>query len=157
MNEQTISLEPIGKVIVGRSEVKDDYWGEVESVIELDSSRYTDEVLFGLEDFSHIEVIYHMNQVDPIKIETKARHPRNNKEWPLVGIFAQRPKARPNRLGLSRCNIVKIEGLQITVQALDAITGTPILDIKPYMSEFGPIGDVRQPAWSKELMKNYYR
>ncbi|MFZ3589910.1 TrmO family methyltransferase domain-containing protein [Bacillus sp. DJP31] len=111
----------------------------------------------GLSDFSHLEVIFYMHKVDPSKIETNARHPINNIEWPKVGIFAQRPKARPNQLGLSRCQIVKVEGYKITVIALDAIVGTPILDIKPYMNEFGPIGVVKQPKWASELMTHYYK
>jgi tRNA (Thr-GGU) A37 N-methylase len=90
------------------------------------------------------------------RIETGARHPRNREDWPLVGIFAQRGRTRPNRLGLSRCNLLKIEGLQLTVQRLDAIDGSPVLDIKPYMAEFAPIGEVLQPAWSSELMTRYY-
>jgi tRNA (Thr-GGU) A37 N-methylase len=74
--------------------------------------------------------------------------------WPKIGIFSQRPKARPNRIGLSHCRILKIEGYRITVEALDAIVGTPILDIKPYMKEFGTIGEVVQPDWASELMSN---
>lgn len=136
--------------------MEDDDWGDVVAVIELDGEQFTEEVLAGLADFSHLEVIFHMHGVDPAKIETRARHPRNNPAWPKVGIFAQRPKARPNRLGLSRCQILRVEGLQVTVQALDAIVGTPVLDIKPYMNQFGPRGDVRQPAWADELMKRYY-
>lgn len=152
-----IVLKPIGKVVSGREQIEDDFWGEEISVIELDSSQFPDEVLMGLKDFSHLEVIFFMNKVDPNKIETIARHPRNNKEWPKVGIFAQRPKARPNRIGLSRCQLLQVEGLHLTVKALDAIVGTPILDIKPYMNQFGPIGEVKQPFWVDELMKEYYK
>lgn len=152
-----VVLQPIGYVRSPRAEKEDDYWGQVVSVIELDPEQFTEDVLYGLSDFSHLEVIFFMHGVSPDKIETKARHPRNNPDWPLVGIFAQRPKARPNRLGLSRVNILKVEGYRITVQALDAIDGTPILDIKPYMAEFGPRGEVRQPQWAKELMTDYYK
>lgn len=73
----------------------------------------------------------------------RARHPRGRNKWPFVGIFGQRGKGRPNRIGLSRCTIVKVEGTVLTVRALDAIDGTPVLDIKPYMREFDPIGTVR--------------
>jgi tRNA (Thr-GGU) A37 N-methylase len=74
----------------------------------------------------------------------------------MVGIFAQRPKARPNRLGLSRCQILKREGMVIKVVGLDAINGSPVLDIKPYCEEFDARGPVRQPAWIREIMANYY-
>ena len=82
--------------------------------------------------------------------------PRSNPAWPEVGIFAQRAKNRPNRLGLSTCDLVAVEGSTIRVRGLDAIDGTPVLDIKPFMTEFGPRGSVRQPAWSRELMAEYY-
>ena len=98
-----------------------------------------------------------MHKVDPAKIETGARHPRERMDWPLVGIFAQRGKARPNRIGVSRCALVGVDGMQIRVRGLDAIDGTPVLDIKPWLGEFGPRGEVTQPDWSRELMRDYYR
>lgn len=87
---------------------------------------------------------------------TGARHPRNNKEWPAVGIFAQRGKNRPNRLGSTICRIVRVEGSKLFVSELDAINGTPVLDIKPVMTEFLPRQEVHQPAWSHELMRQYW-
>lgn len=152
-----INVKPIGVVHSPRLEPEDDYWGNMVSTIEIDADQFSDEVLWGLEDFSHIEVVFFMNRVDPAQINTKARRPRNNPEWPLVGIFAQRPKARPNRIGVSRCRVLKVEGHTITVEGLDAIDGTPVVDIKPYIAEFGPRGEVRQPEWATELMANYYK
>ena len=73
-----------------------------------------------------------------------------------MGIFAQRAKGRPNRIGVTVCRLLAVEGLTLTVQALDAIDGTPVLDLKPYMAEFGPRGEIRQPAWSRELMAGYW-
>lgn len=58
---------------------------------------------------------------------------------------------------MSRCRLLAVEGRTLRVQGLDAIDGTPVLDIKPYLAEFGPVGDVRQPDWSRELMRDYYR
>jgi tRNA (Thr-GGU) A37 N-methylase len=102
------------------------------------------------------QVVFLFHLVDPANVQTAARHPRNNPDWPLVGIFAQRGKNRPNRLGVSRCAVEKVEGLDVHVSGLDAIDGTPVLDIKPYMAEFAPAGPTRQPEWATELMKNYY-
>jgi tRNA (Thr-GGU) A37 N-methylase len=85
-----------------------------------------------------------------------ARHPRGNKDWPEVGIFAQRAKDRPNRLGVTVCQVLSIEESTIRVSGLDAIDGTPVVDIKPWMAEFGPRGQVVQPEWSSELMKDYW-
>ena len=152
----SIVLEPVGIVRSPRQAIGDEEWGSVISVIELHANCFTPEAIAGLEDFSHLEVIYHFHEVPEARIETGARHPRNREDWPLVGIFAQRGKNRPNRLGLARCNLLKIDGLRLTVQRLDAIEGTPVLDIKPYMAEFGPIGELRQPDWAAELMSRYY-
>ncbi len=67
-----------------------------------------------------------------------------------------RAKARPNRIGVSRCRLLGVDGLSLRVEGLDAIDGTPVLDVKPWVAEFGPRGEVRQPAWSSELMRDYY-
>jgi len=85
-----------------------------------------------------------------------ARRPRNNPEWPEVGIFAQRAKGRPNRLGSTIVSVLGVDGRQLRVAELDAVEGTPILDIKPVMVEFLPRTSVRQPAWSHELMRQYW-
>jgi hypothetical protein len=65
-------------------------------------------------------------------------------------------EARPNRLGLATCALLDVGETTLRVRGLDAIDGTPVLDIKPYMTEFGPRGSVSQPAWSHELMAGYY-
>ncbi|ALC10802.1 SAM-dependent methyltransferase [Sphingopyxis sp. 113P3] len=150
------TLSPIGHVRGGRGEPIDDDWGASRARVELDPARFTADALAGLSDFSHAEVIFLFDRVPEDKIETGVRHPRNRADWPLVGIFAQRGKNRPNRLGLTTCRIVKVEGLSVEVEGLDAIDGTPVLDIKPVMAEFLPRGDVRQPDWSRALMRNYW-
>lgn len=151
-----IALTPIGVVVGGRTEVLDDHWGEVVAAIRLDEQCFTTEALAGLEEFSHLVVVYHFHQAAPEKIEVAARHPRNNPEWPKVGIFAQRGKNRPNRLGVSTCRILGIQGTKISVQGLDAVDGSPVLDVKPYFAEFEPRGAVVQPAWSREIMAEYW-
>ena len=125
--------------------------------IRLDPKQFTAAATRGLNEFSHVEILYLFHQVAPASITTTARHPRGNKRWPQVGVFAQRAKDRPNRLGISICKIKSVKGLRIEVTELDAIDGTPVLDLKPYMREFAPREKVRQPRWSKQLMKNYFR
>ncbi|WP_441251624.1 SAM-dependent methyltransferase [Kitasatospora sp. McL0602] len=151
-------LRPIGHVSTSdRTEVDDRFeWGEVAAVIRLDGAQFTPDAISGLEAFSHLEVVFHFDQVPVEKIETGHRHPRNNPALPLTGIFAQRGKNRPNRIGVSRCRLVKTDGLEIHVLGLDAVEGTPVVDIKPYLREFGPIGETRQPAWADDLMQGYY-
>jgi tRNA-Thr(GGU) m(6)t(6)A37 methyltransferase TsaA len=151
-----ISLTPIAHVRGGRAQPIDDHWANIEAHIEL-SERFEPEALAGLETFSHLEVIFRFHLVAPERERTGARHPRNRTDWPKVGIFAQRGKARPNRLGVSRCRILGVEGRRIHVVGLDAIDGTPVLDLKPWMQEFAPLGPVRQPPWSQILMADYYR
>jgi tRNA (Thr-GGU) A37 N-methylase len=94
--------------------------------------------------------------VDTSNVVTGARHPRGNKDWPEVGIFAQRGKDRPNRIGSTICRVARVEGTRLFVIELDAIDGTPVLDIKPVMAEFLPRGEVWQPEWSHELMREYW-
>lgn len=149
------TLAPIAAVKNIRREIEDDNWGDVLSIIELDPS-FNEEALFQIESFSHVEVFFIFHLVEVAKIERGARHPRNNKEWPKVGIFAQRGKNRPNRLGATICKVVKREGRQLFVQGLDAIDDTPVVDIKPVMREFLPREEVTQPEWATELMKNYW-
>lgn len=150
-----IALSQIGTVKNSRRVIEDDHWGGIVSIIELDS-LFTEDALLQIDEFSHAEIIYYFHLVQEAKIETGARHPRNNTDLPKVGIFAQRGKNRPNRLGASIVKIIKREGTQLFVQGLDAIDETPVLDIKPVMKEFLPREEVRQPEWATELMKNYW-
>ncbi len=146
---------PVAVVRGGRVDAIDDDWGTVESTIVLDE-RFPAEALAGLDAFSHVEVIFVFDQVDERKVNVGARHPRNNLEWPAVGIFAQRAQARPNRIGLTTCEVVGLDGRELRVRGLDAIDGSPVLDIKPYLREFAPRGDIRQPIWATELMAGYW-
>jgi tRNA (adenine37-N6)-methyltransferase len=150
-------VHPIGIVRSPVKEPKDDCWAGLVSVIELDPHQFTSESTAGLDQFSHVEVVFLFDRVAPSAVQTGARHPRERADWPKTGIFAQRAKDRPNRIGITLCKIEKVEGLCISVRELDAIDGTPVLDVKPYMKEFGPREKVRQPAWSKELMASYFR
>jgi len=137
-------------------QASDDGWGNIEARIEL-CPEFGPEALAGIEDFSHIEVVFLFDRVPMNQIERGARHPRGNTAWPQVGIFAQRGKNRPNRLGVSVARLVRRNGRQIVLQGLDAINGTPVLDLKPVMREFLPAGDLRQPSWTHELMSRYWR
>lgn len=151
-----IELEAIGTVRGGRAEVINDNWGSIEAVIELDPARFGPEATASLGDFSHLVVVYHFHKVDRKTIEWGARHPRGNRAWPLVGIFAQRGKNRPNLVGVTTCEIVKVDGLRVRVRGLDAVDGTPVIDLKPYMTGFEPRDPVREPNWAKELMAGYW-
>jgi tRNA-Thr(GGU) m(6)t(6)A37 methyltransferase TsaA len=151
-----IEMEAIGRVEAARARAEDDFWGGEESCITL-ADRYEPAALDGIEAFSHVEVLFLFDRVDPARIVTGARHPRNNPAWPAIGIFAQRGKNRPNRIGSTICRVLRRDGRRLFVAELDAIDGTPVLDVKPVMSEFLPREEVRQPAWSRELMSRYWQ
>ena len=151
----SVVMEPIGHVRGVRAIAEDDYWGGEQACIEL-TRAFTADALRGLEAFSHAEVLFLFDRVDPATVVTGARHPRNNRAWPAVGIFAQRGRNRPNRIGSTICRIVRVETSTLYVAELDAIDGTPVLDITPVMAEFLPRDAIRQPAWSHELMREYW-
>jgi tRNA-Thr(GGU) m(6)t(6)A37 methyltransferase TsaA len=156
MSEMSFTVRPIGFVRSPRTDVSDDFWGAVESEIEL-CPDIPPESLVGLEDYSHVDILFVFDRVPPDDVEFGLRHPRNNLEWPKVGIFAQRAKRRPNRLAHSIVRLLGRDGSRLRVLALDAIDGTPVLDIKPVLSEFLPREPVRQPEYSRELMRDYWR
>ena len=149
------TLEAVAHVRSRRMQAEDDNWDAVEASIEL-AEGYSEEALMGLEAFSHVVVVYLFDQVAPSQVVCSARHPRNNPDWPKVGIFAQRGRKRPNRLGVTTCALLGVAGRSLLVRGLDAIDGTPVLDIKPWMESFGPRGVRREPSWVKELMADYW-
>lgn len=146
-------ITPIGFVSNNRSEPIDDHWSSVESVIELIDSLPA-ECFDGIEEFSHIEVLYYFDK--STKTFIGSEHPRENTNYPKVGIFAQRKKDRPNHIGATIVTLVKRDGKKLWVKNLDAIDGTPVIDIKPVFKEYLPQGDVLQPDWSTALMKDYW-
>ncbi len=148
-----ITIKPIGIVLNDRKEAIDDNWSSVESIIEL-TDDLPDECLDGIEAFSHLEILYHFNK--STKTITDSEHPRENKDYPKVGIFAQRKKDRPNHLGATIVNLIGRNGRRLIVSNLDAINGTPVIDIKPVFKEYLPENEIKQPQWSSDLMTNYW-
>jgi tRNA-Thr(GGU) m(6)t(6)A37 methyltransferase TsaA len=150
-----IVVHPVAYVRGGRRDPDDDGWARECAVLEL-TDRFGPDAVLGLEAFSHLEVVYHFHRVAEVDEVPGSRHPRDRMDWPRVGIFAQRGRVRPNRLGVSVCSLLGVAGTTLHVRGLDAIDGTPVLDIKPFMPEFGPHGPVVTPAWSQELMAGYW-
>lgn len=154
---QTIQIEAIGRVVSPITGQRDESWGDVLAEVHLDPTRFEPAALQGLQEFSHVEVLFQFDQLSDSAVERKTRHPRENPEWPKVGIFAQRGRKRPNRLGATICEVVSVQGLSVRVRGLDAFDGSPVIDIKPVMAEFLPDKNkVRQPQWSLELMRTYF-
>lgn len=149
-------VNPVAYVHNDRKTISDDFWGSVVSEIRL-TDAFPAAALDGLDSFSHAEIIFLFDKAADTAIVTGASHPRGNPQWPQVGIFAQRKKDRPNHIGLTTCEIVERRENSLFVRGLDAIDGTPVLDIKPVLKEFLPRTTVQQPAWSAELMKDYWK
>jgi tRNA-Thr(GGU) m(6)t(6)A37 methyltransferase TsaA len=153
---EVFQIEAVGRVRGGRRVPDDDDWETNQALIELDPGRFSVESLLGLEQFSHAEIVFVFDRVRPDEVTYDARHPRGRRDWPRVGIFAQRGKNRPSRIGVSVCRILQVDGLTLRVVGLDAVDGSPVLDIKPVMSGFQPRGRIVEPAWAIEIMKGYW-
>ena len=142
-----LTMTPIGTV---RNQVTTPIvkgWGKVVPDLVLEE-RYA-EALDGLEDFSHVLVIFWMNQAGPPK--SLKDHVQGRQELPVAGLFARRVPSRPNPIGISAVPILNREKNILRVQALDAIDGTPLIDIKPYTPAFDRVENVRIPEWCKRV------
>lgn len=152
-----IEVAPVGFVRGGRTDPIDDDWDSIDAVIELDGARFDPGVTAGLEEFSHVDVVFVFDRVAETDVHLGVRRPRGRADWPEVGIFAQRAKARPNRIGVSTCRLLGVDGLTLRVRGLDAIDGSPVLDVKPHVEEMGPREAVSEPSWMRELMQGYWQ
>jgi tRNA (adenine37-N6)-methyltransferase len=107
------------------------------------------DALLGLHGYSHILVLYWFDRNDtPDKRRILRVHPRGNQANPLTGVFACRSPTRPNLIGLTLCKILSVADGIVQVDKTDALDGTPIVDIKPYIPSIDSVtGDIRMPAW----------
>jgi tRNA-Thr(GGU) m(6)t(6)A37 methyltransferase TsaA len=149
-----MELHPIGFVKSPVAEPVDENWGKVVSRIHL--TEPWGRGLKGLEDFSHLIVVFHMHRAAHDPKTDLIRRPRGRADMPEAGIFAQRAKHRPNPIGVTAVRLLEIQGSELVVQGLDAIDGTPVLDLKPYVPQFDRVAGARVPKWMKELMKGYF-
>ena len=147
-------LRPIGSVRSSVREPVDADWGPVESRIVLEPEYRPG--LRGLGEFSHVVVVamLHGARFEPAR--HLVRRPRGLAELPEVGIFAQRAKDRPNPIGITVVRLLAVEPDGIRVRGLDAIDGTPVLDLKPYFPEFDAAESPRLPEWVARLMQGYF-
>ncbi|GAA5061224.1 SAM-dependent methyltransferase [Streptomyces similanensis] len=152
---ETYEVESIATVVGGHTRAQDDYQGGVESIIRLHGT-YPLEALQGIEDFSHLTVTWRFHLALPEDVQLHARSPRGNAHWPATGTFVHRNHRRPNQLAVSYPRLLKVEGRDLVVTDLDAVEGTPVLDLAPYFEQMGPRGVVRQPAWVGEMLDPCY-
>jgi len=146
-------LEPIGTVRSPVTEGVDEGWGTVTSEIVLDEMYAPG--LTGLDSFSHVIVVFHMHRSTFHPATHLVRRVQGRSDMPITGIFAQRAKHRPNPIGVTAAELLSVVGNVVTVRGLDAIDGTPVLDLKPYFPQFDR-RDAEIPSWVDELMENYF-
>ena len=146
IKKMEITLSPIGTA-KNKEQKHFGGWNDVATDLVIDE-KYQD-ALAGLEDYSHLIVIYWMHDVKTCDI----RHVPQGKigEVPEVGIFACRCPQRPNPIGISTVKIISIKGAVIAVAGLDVIADTPILDIKPYTPQYDAARDAKVPDWVNKL------
>jgi tRNA (Thr-GGU) A37 N-methylase len=149
-------ITPIGTVRNDRTDIQHtDNWGVVRSTIIIDE-RFGDASLQGLAGFSHAEVLFVFDQFPELDDYREPRPYRGRADLPPVGVFAGRGPRRPNRIGVTCCVIESVHSRELTVLGLDAVSGTPVIDLKPVIAEFLP-ASVRQPEWVSPLMAEYFQ
>ena len=149
-----MDVVPIGTVRTSAVEAIDEGWGDVESEIHIGEPFARG--LEGIEQWSHVIVVYWMHEAEFDAERDLVRRPRGREDMPEAGIFAQRARHRPNPIGLTAVRLIGREGNVVRVRGLDAIDGTPVLDIKPYVPVYDRIDDAVGPAWMNTLMEGYF-
>jgi len=147
-------VEWIGVIYNGVKEPIDEGWGHIESEIVLDETFANG--LDGIEAFSHILVLYWMHRAAEAEPVRMRRRPQGRSDMPEVGIFAQRARHRPNPIGVTAVQLLRRDKNRLMVRGLDAINGTPVVDVKPYVSQFDAVDAPMAPAWMSQLMERYF-
>jgi tRNA-Thr(GGU) m(6)t(6)A37 methyltransferase TsaA len=144
-----VTISPIGYV---RSKVKatmPDGWDAVECDVVLRPELAP--MLLNLGDYSHVIVVFWPHQVpDDVRGSKPQLHPRDDAQYPLMGVLATRSQIRPNPVLTSPVRLLGVKGNVLRVRGLDAIDGTPVLDIKPYLPHYDAISDAKVPDWVKK-------
>lgn len=150
-----IACAPIGTVRCPVTQMSQGNWAQVVSEIHLDPQYRGG--LQGLEGYSHVLVVFHLDRIPPFDAAKQLlRRPRGMEDMHEVGVFAQRTKYRPNPIGITAVALQGIQDNVVSVRGLDALDGTPVLDIKPYIPEFDRIENVRVPSWVAHVMEGYF-
>jgi len=139
-----INLSPIGYV---KNDIPEDEVprNRAEMISEIVIDDYWAKALTGIEEYSHIFVLFWMHKTGAAEVE-QLIHPRGDNKLPLTGVFASRTRNRPNPVGLAVAELLKREGNKLKVKRLDAFDGTPVLDIKPY-DDYDSFESVNVPDW----------
>jgi tRNA-Thr(GGU) m(6)t(6)A37 methyltransferase TsaA len=129
-------------------------WGRVVSEIVLDETLA--DGLDGIEEFSHVLILFWMHRAPEAEPVRMRRRPQGREDMPELGIFAQRARHRPNPIGVAAVKLLRREKNRLFVQGLDAINGTPVVDVKPYVPAYDVVETPRVPEWINRLMERYF-
>jgi len=143
-----IRLQPIGSVDNQFLERIPEGWETALTQIVIDPQWLP--ALYGIEQFSHLIVLFWLDRIPEQGIELQV-HPENRQDVPLVGLFATRTPYRPNRIGLQVVELVSRQASILSVRGLDALHGSPVVDIKPYLPRGDCVPAARTPAWLDKL------
>lgn len=150
----TLTLAPIGVVRSPQNEMSKGGWARIDSRIEIDPAFAAG--LAGLAEFSHVIVTFWLDRAQFVAAEHLTRQPRGRADAPRLGVFAQRTKYRPNPLGITTVRLLAVDGPVVSVRGLDAVDGTPVLDLKPCIPMFDRPEDARVPPWVDVIMDGYF-
>ena len=148
-----MNLTPIGIVKNGIRESRGHYWQDV--ISEIIVNEDLKEALDRIEEFSHIIVLYWMHKMPQSRRLVMKVHPRKQKSLPLVGVFSTHSPARPNNILVTVVELLSREKNVLKVTGLDALDGSPVLDIKPYIQYQENIKNIRHPDWIKQIHSDY--
>ena len=146
-----ITLKAIGRVRNSIGKMKREGWESVVSEIILDPQH--EEALAGVEDYSHLLILFWLSRAQKAGRGMKKIHPKSRQDLPLVGIFATRTQYRPNPIGLTLVKLLGRRKNVLRVRGLDALNGTPVIDIKPITPRHEFPKDIRVPKWYDQLWK----
>jgi tRNA-Thr(GGU) m(6)t(6)A37 methyltransferase TsaA len=149
-----VSVRVIGRVASPVVAQTDEAWGSVEARVVLEPELAGG--LRGLEQFSHVIVVTLLHEARFEASRHLVRRPRGLASMPEVGIFAQRAKDRPSPIGITAVALVRVEPGAVVVRGLDAIDGTPVLDLKPYYPAYDRVADATVPEWVDRLLQGYF-
>lgn len=149
-----MQIEPVGVVRSPVKEALDENWGEVVAEIHLRPELAPG--LLGIDQWSHVMVVYSMHEARFDPASDLVHRPRGRDDMPELGVFAQRERLRPNGIGVSAVEIIGVAGNVLTVRRLDAIDGTPVLDIKPWAEVYDNVSGALTPFWFLRLMQGYF-
>lgn len=141
-----MELKPIGYIKSPVTQSKFGGWKELVTEIIVDASY--GEGLEGIDDYSHLIVLYWLDKVDKVKLKMR---PQGKKDVPEVGIFACRCPWRPNPIGMTTVKVMERAGNVLTVKGLDVLDGTPLIDIKPFTPPYDSVEGIKYPDWVKRL------